>query len=451
MSSLLLSLMFAAGSPAPDAAESGPSLPQERSADAERADGTPSVTRPVVHVVVDEALEEWLLVRLLEDGYPLAASADAAEVELTVTSSAQGSWRVTAVGASTVAVDVATDTDLAVIRLELLHRSLDALEDVEPRTLEQPKTTAVSFAIADASAPALAARVATEILAAGATLTPQGTAAQLHVCAEQAEGEASPRVVVLEGTGDCTWPLPTADVDAGVPRFPSTTRQVEEAMAALHAPEPEPPEPEPQPEPPEPVEDSESAPGLKPPPEPESTSPDENDLLLAPTPGARVMLRGGVGLGLVGRIADIDSVIAASMTIGKEPGIAGWLELQVRPATVVGALRVVEVVPAAGLQFRPLVYRRFSVFTGALLGAEVHRYRFEVDGERTSGLHTGVTVEGALGLAMSVWKRHELQLSMRVGQGVRRAHDFEFETIWSREGFRIGAMLGFAFGRKVGR
>ncbi len=428
MSLLLFSLMLA-GAPSPSGA------------------GEPALERPTVHLAADEALTDWMVWRLLEEGYPLTASAEAADIELAVAPASEGSWTVMAKGESTVAFDVETSTDLAVIRLELLHRSLDALEDVTPRSAEGPEPATVGITIDADSPPSLAPSVAAEVLAAGATLVPSGVPAQLRVCASGG-AEEEPSVTIVDGASECGVSAETEPAFTSA-LLPTTAQRVEAAIAALGQSEAvltETVRDEPDavvPEPVEPADDAERAPGLDAGPGPEP--------LRTPLVGAPLVLRGGLAVGAIGRLTVPDAIFVGSMTFGREPGVQGWLELQVRPTNVVGRFKVVEVVPALGIQVRPLKVRRTSLLLGVLLGLETHSYWLRADQLRTQGTHISGSAEAALGFAIEVWKQHEVQLAFRAGSGAERVHEVEGEEIWRRNTFRFGGTLGFAFGRVLGR
>jgi hypothetical protein len=442
MTSLLLILALAGPAPGvepvadtdSDGVSELPSPPEDAS------EGTPRA-RPTVSLVADDALREWLVVRLLDDGYALTASPDAAQVELTIASQPEGGWVVTATGASTVSFEVAQATDRAVIQLEVLHHCLDALEDVTPREGTE-RGPAARFSVAENSPDSLAAELAREVLASGVTLVPSGREAELQVCGEQRPGEASPRVVVIDGAAQCPWPVDGA-LGQGVDTLPDTQRRIAEALAGAQEEEAIEEAPEPQWSEARLPEDAETPPALKPPPKPAEP-------VVTPWEGASWVLRGGVAAGVVGREPKTDALLLASATLGREPGLGGWFELHVRPSTVTGRFRVVEVMPALGGQVRPLVIGRFSTLAGALVGADVHRYWLRAGDASNRGVHVAVSFEGMLGAAFAVWRRHEVQLMLRVGDSPRRVHRAGGDLFWRRSAIRVGATIGFTFGKELG-
>lgn len=397
--------------------------------DAEAAVATPATPLPTVRLVAEDAQREWLVVRLLEDGYPLTASPEAAQIELAISARAEGGWSVTATGESSASFDVAASNDQAVTQLELLHHSLDALEDVTPRASGQP-LPAARFSVAEHAPASVGSQLAAEVLAAGVTLVPSGAQAQLHVCGEQRPGEAWPRVVVVDGRAQCPWPL---DVAPGT----DTRRAIAEAMEGDES-EPWVPEVVDMPQ----ESEDERPPGL------ESEPPPRRGRTLMRN--APWVVRGGASIGPVVRGRTVDTLLTADLHIGREPGLGAWIEFQIRPATVTGDFRVVELMPAIGGQLRPLEIRRFSLLLGALVGVELHRYRLRPEGIATAGLDVGWSSEAMLGAAFAVWKRHEVQLGLRVGRGAGREHRFNGERIWGRRAARVGVTLGFMFGKELG-
>ena len=401
---------------------------------------------PSVHLVVDEGLTEWLVVRLLEDGYPLAASADDAQVQLSVTAVGDGRWTVTAVGTSTMAFEVEDSGDAAVTRLELLHRSLDALEDVEAEPPPQHAPATVALSVTDESPPEFAAEVVVDILAAGATLVPAGAPAELRVCADRTPGEDASRISVIDGDADCTTTAEPGVSVFNAVHFASTTQRVEAAIAELRQPPPAQdatpaptPEPRARPEPIEPGEDSERAPGLV----------AERRRVLTPDGRSPRIVRGGVGAGAFGRLTTVDPVIFGALTFGREPGIQGLMELHVRPSNVTGSLLVSEVFPALGLLARPVTVKFVSFIAGGMLGPEFHRYQLRAGDNSGAGLDVGLSAEFLFGVSFAFKDLHEIQFAFRTGGGRQRTHAFEGEDIWARHALRIGATVSILLGRRV--
>ena len=97
----------------------------------------PGAEAPRVFVDAPEQLR-WLAAQLVEEGYTLAPEEDGATIDLRVEPDPATGWVVTATGVDRETFVVEVGDDLAVARLELLHRAVDALEAVEPRSVEPP-------------------------------------------------------------------------------------------------------------------------------------------------------------------------------------------------------------------------------------------------------------------------------------------------------------------------
>ena len=88
---------------------------------------------PRVYVDAPEHLR-WLKAQLVDEGYTLAPEENGATIELIVEPEPSTGWVVTATGVDRETFVVEVGDDIAVARLELLHRAVDALEAVEPRS-----------------------------------------------------------------------------------------------------------------------------------------------------------------------------------------------------------------------------------------------------------------------------------------------------------------------------
>lgn len=444
---LIAALAPTTGSPDAAAVEPAPIAATPESAAVEPSEEH----RPTVHLIADDELTQWLVLRLLDDGYPLVAYREAADVELTVAANTDGLWSVEATGKSTVTFDVEAAEDPAVARLEVLHRSFDALEDVEPTTPTQPPPAAVSLSVAEGSPPTLAPQVAVGVIAAGARLVPSSEGASLQVCASQ-QPEREPQISVIDAGLDCASaeapPAATGPVETDSTP-PDTGAIVSRAAKVVAA-----------------ALDSSRAPAeevvpIEPPPAPKAGTDEERPPGLEPSrnvgPRRRgrgpVVFRGGVGGGLIGRTttpgsAEADGLLTAGLSLGFEPGIEGWLEVQVRPSVVVDPLIVVETFPAIGLKYRTFTVRRLSLDIGGLVGPEIHTYRLTREGLPTSrGNHAVASAEAMLGFAFKIWKEHEIQAQFRVGGGRERIHQAGDVVLWQRDGVRFGAVLGITLGK----
>ncbi|HWB81502.1 MAG TPA: hypothetical protein VG755_41355 [Nannocystaceae bacterium] len=385
-----------------------------------------------VRVVAErDAVSDWLVARLLEEGFTVTGAGDAG-IDLTV-ARADRTWALTAEGATREQLAVPIDADDGVARLELLHVAVGALESVQPRVPEHAAVRTFAIELAPVFAPilhhAIEAELAHAVLDSGAALAPTRASASFVLCAGFADGAVD---VAVRGADE---PCPVAEASTASVR----DQAVEVVAIALHGAEPEPAIATP-------AKDSERAPldEPEPTPKPETSRRTWSD--------AGLYVRGGASLGVIGRVRTPDPVVAASFFIGREPGIAAWLDLQIWPEGRSRDLFVLEVLPAAGMRIRAWSRGRLSIDVGGLLGIQAHGYRFGSDDQRATGIAFDMSGEGAIGLAVRLWRSHELLLLFRGGRSSRdRRHLLDDAIVWRRSSWRIGATIGVTFGRELRR
>lgn len=379
-----------------------------------------------------ELLFDWLVVRLLEEGYAIA-SGDEADVELAVVPGDSQTWIVRASGSSSAAIDVALDGDASVVRLEVLHRAIDVLVAAGRRPATQPRRTAFAFeisaAIAASEVPPLQRSIALAILHAGGVVSPSRTWAEQVVCV--GPGGAREAVTLVDATAACpasiaaVEPAAAAEVAGELVRTRLGAEQVPFDDES-------------------PLVETEVPPRLVREPEPPPSA----------WASAPLVVRGGAAVGMVARMKAIDPALTASLVVGREPGLGAWIDLQLWPGTRTDMLRVFEAVIAAGLRVRPVTVGRFALDLGVLLGLQLHGYRFSRAPVEDRGVALDVSGELAIGFAIRLWRDHELQLLVRGGRsGREREHvlrdDFRAQPLWYRNAWRVSATLGMAFGRKA--
>jgi hypothetical protein len=376
-----------------------------------------------------EPASDWLVGRLLEEGFAVTAGDDA-EIDLTI-EEADRSWEISARGETSERFAVPIDEDDGVARLELLHVAVGALESVQPRAVAA-RTDDRAFAIELAGTFSPEARAAVEaelaraVLDGGGSLAPHRSSAAFVLCASLGE-----RAVAVE-VRDATEPCPVAtEVEPVAVREQArnvvAAVLVDDAGEAVAAATQE--------------KDWERAPlGAR---EPERRSPRRR------WADGVLVIRGGASTGVVARQRAPDAVVAAAMFVGTEPGVSLWLDTQIWSSTTRrDRLFVLEVLPAVGVRVRPSTRGRVSLDLGALVGAQLHGYRFQGD----TGIGSDWSVEGAAGFAVRLWREHELQLMMRVGRsGRERWHMIDGVTAWHRAPWRISATVGLTFGRRLKR
>lgn len=390
-----------------------------------------------------DPLHGWLAVQLLAQGYTLASEPVSAQVKLTITSlGTHAGWEVIAAGSSSARFEVEAAEQPAVARLELLHRAVDAVEAVEPKTLE-PQSAGPTFAIEIDPGVAAEQRrsgereIAAAVLTAGGTIVSQRAAADFVLCAQP--GTTTPQLHLVRSETLCETASPADPFAVPSPTAQRTQRLVAAAAALTPQPVPETPT--------EPFaaaltrvgEDDETPPGL------ESTP-------TVPTrrrawPGSTGAVRLGAAAGVVVRGA-VDPMVTTSLYVGREPGLSAWLDVQLWLSSFSGPLRIWEATPAAGLRLRALTQGRFSLDFGALLGLQVHSFRLvDEPALRTEGVALDVSSEGAVGFSLRTWGAHELQLLVRGGRtGRSRIHTDDSGSLWARSAWRLGGSLGLNFG-----
>jgi hypothetical protein len=397
------------------------------------------VVTTLPEVTEGSSLYDWLVVRLLEEGYAVAGG-DGAEIDLTIWPTAHHGWTVRAHGKTSENFGVSIGEDEAVARLELLHRAVDALESVEPR--DRPEDAdARAFAIelaptfdADRQVE-VESEIALAVLDGGGSLAPDRSAAKFAVCAAPAEDATRVHLV----TADEPCPVP----ETSAAELPPAGELAQQLVAAALLARDDEAVPEPVPEP---AHDSERPPAREP------------RLWSAPEPrrtwaNAPLVLRGGFSVGVIGRIQPPDAVVAGSLLIGREPGLSAWIDLQLWPSTGGPGLFIFETLPAVGVRVRPVMGRSFAFDLGALVGVQTHSYRFRLEEDTASGIAVDASFEGAVGYSVTLWRDHELQMLFRFGRsGRRRSHIHpDDRVLWEREAWRVGATIGLMFGRRLRR
>ena len=396
-----------------------------------------SAEPPLVAVrteIGDEAgsgpLFEWLVVRLLEEGYALGP-ADDADVDLVIGAMGPTTWVVRATGESNHAFEVALDRDPSVHRLDVLHRAVDALAAAGSRpsiTVMRPPMFALDLAgtIPPEQEPALRGAIAVAVLAGGGAVAPTRASAHHAICV--APGTPQPAITLVAAHDPCPEPMPTTAGAAAamlttdlVRGEVSKTRWLGGYTGAT---------------------DREVAPGL------------------ARTPASRranatepsLIVRGAAGVGFVARLPSLDPAVTASLLVGREPGLAAWIDLQLWPSVRRDGLVVFEAVPSVGLRGRPRALGRVSFDVGALLGLQTHTYAVDRDRLHANGRAVDLSAEAALGFSVRLWRDHELQLLVRGGRSGRgREHTAGDEVLWRRGAWRVATTVGMTFGRRVRR
>ncbi len=363
------------------------------------------------------------MLRLLEEGYPLAPSAEHATRTLRVEVTTEG-LRVEASGSDTRSFEVATGP---VLPLEAVHRAMEALDEVTPRVpteAEPPPRYAVHVDSAppETSPEAVRRALVHTLLARKSTVVPIDADPEAVFCAE-GEGDALTltRSADVEGCGQV--PRMTVEVEAAEPAQVQLDDSVDTLITTPKSTGPvvvEPIEPRP----------TSTTTGLR---VERETEPDPR----------RTALRIGVRTGIYGRLSSADAAIGTSLRVGREPGPAGIVDLLFVPASATD-ISIFETSIGAGFGWMWSVSPVVGLHTEAVGGLQIHRFRQR--GGQT-GHRYDWTAEVPIGASFRLARHLRLDLRVRGGRtGRGREHRVDDVVVWSRNAWRIGASVGLSYG-----
>lgn len=372
------------------------------------------------------SLREQLMLRLLEEGYPLAPSADRATRTLRVEATSDG-IRVEARGEDTRTFEVATG---AVLPLEAVHRAMEALDEVTPRaepTGAPTRRHALHVEVgpsAGASPEALRGRLVGELLARHITVVPADAAPDAVLCAEErGDALALSRAADVEGCradprGSQRVALQQAEPDPAA---------LQASLDALLAAPTEAPLLE--------IEALEPANG-----------PTTPGLTTPRTPASsdrRLALRVGARTGIYGRLTAADAAVGASLRVGGEPGPGALLDVLMVPASAPN-ISIFETSVSGGFGWMFALSRVVGLHLQALGGVQVHRFRQR---GADPGHRVDWTAELPVGVSLRVARGLQIDLSVRGGRSGRaREHREDDVVVWSRSAWRIGGSVGLSYG-----
>jgi hypothetical protein len=400
------------------------------------------VTEPTVHVralertdVQSVRLRGWVAARLVQERYTVVPEADAAQWTITVEHAPEG-WRLEVRGGEVARETIAHGED-GIERLELLHRTVEALERVPPTTpsprVEPPPRLRVSIAEpSDAGeGGALESQVAAVVLDRGLALSGMDGAADANLCVSRiAEGMV--RVAVGSSDASCETSMEGAasvsldELGVQLPLLlPQAVTSEEPPMDA---------DPETvafdSPAPVAKVAESPRAPAAKTP----------RRIGRWADPGR--VLRVAVAGGLVSRVRPVDGAVGAHVRFGREPGLGVRVDVDLWPS-LHDAVRVVETAPSVGLDGRVISTDLLALDIGMLVGPVVHSYAV-TGGARGSRVDWNLTLPVAL--SFRIVAGLEGSIGLRLGRAGRaRSHVINGEEVWARDSWRIGVMLGLAW------
>lgn len=385
------------------------------------------------------ALRGWLVRRLLEEGYDVAADPAAAHGVVRVRAAGDG-LVVEAQGQTRRSYAIEAGPD-AVQRLEVLHHALLGVE----QTCDTDQALAASrLALAlrlpdDPRNEALLEAVAVVAETAGVTLTAHPIPGDTLACVDPrghlaevslgpAEADCGPSVLVLElgdRSPEASRQAARALLDAVRP--PATT----EAPLDIHAlggPPPDDPVPSPAPLP-SAIEDDDLVPMHGPP---------------------RAELRVMASAGVASRGPWLDPLVQAGWRMGKLNGIGGRISVSVIPSRG-EAIEVIDTRLAVGPDWQFLIGRRGSFEVATLVGSDLHTFQTEL---RRAG-DMALAAELPLTCAVALRKgRTRLQLGIVPGISAQAwSHDHgpyrDREASWSRPRWRVGVAVGITHGWRI--
>lgn len=377
------------------------------------------------------SLRDQLMLRLLEEGYPLAPSATQATRTLRVEPTASG-LRVEAEGEDTRRFEVATGP---VLPLEAVHRAIEALDEVTPRPAPRgsaaPRVALhVEATPVEISPEAVRRSLVRRLLERQRTVVPLDAEPDAVLCvtdqgdalalsrADQADGcrlqpRAEARLVGLEPVGLEAEPDPVAlgsSLDALLTEDdPTPPRAVVPAIDPVR-----------------------TAPAVGLSTERERASEHRG-------PAVRV----GARTGIYGRLTAADAAIGTSLRVGGEPGPGGLLDVLMVP-TSAPDISIFETSVSGGFGWMFAVSPTVALHVQGLGGVQVHRFRQR---GQDPGHRVDWTAEVPLGASLRVARGLRIDLSVRAGRSGRaREHRVDDVVVWSRTAWRIGGSVGLSYG-----
>ncbi len=399
-----LALAFASPSPSPSSAPAPVFVETAADTDPQKA----------------RSLREQLRLRLLEEGYPLAPSAEHATRTLRITVTDEG-LEVEAQGADTRAFSVASGP---VLPLEVVHRAMEALDEVSPRVppvkIQRPRRYAVHVdgAPQKTSPEQVRGALVDTLLIRQKEVVPLDATPDAVLCAEgQGDALALSRGRDVSGCGQepvvvlRDSPLDQLSSDDSVDAL------IEQAGTATVAND-------------EPVD---TPTVIRRPRRPAAPQPEPKG------PSVRI----GARTGIYGRLTAADAAVGTTLRVGKEPGPAGLFDVLMVPASATD-ISIFETSIGVGFGWMWAVSPIVGLHVQGIGGLQIHRFR-------QRGADTGHrfdwTAEIPLGASFRLARQLRLDLLVRGGRSGRdREHRVDDVVVWSRSAWRVGASVGLSYG-----
>lgn len=370
----------------------------------------------------DRSLRDQLMLRLLEEGYPLAPTARDATRTLRVETTEEG-IRVEAHGENTRSFEVATGP---VLPLEAVHRAMEALDEVTPRAAPEgapPQRYAVYVhSTPPETSPEVVRRALVRtLLDQRRAVVPLDANPDGVLCA-QSQGHA---LELSHGAdvGSCGPPIRRIALPQSQPDPVMLDDSVEDLIDA-------------------PTAARDAVPG----PPVTKASPLATGLTTdrEPRPGrGATAVRIGARTGIYGRISSADAAVGTTLRVGREPGPAGLFDLLMVP-TSAPDISIFETSIGAGFGWMWAVTKTVGIRLQGIGGIQIHRFR-------QRGAETGHrydwTAEVPVGTSLRLTRGLDLDLAVRGGRtGRAREHRVDDVVVWSRSAWRIGASVGLSYG-----
>jgi hypothetical protein len=368
------------------------------------------------------SLRDQLMLRLLEEGYPLAPSAEHATRTLRVEPRPDG-IRVQAQGEDTRTFEVATGP---VLPLEVVHRAMEALDEVTPRPsptgAEPPR---VALHVEGPEPEPLRRTLVEQLLARRSTVVPPDATPDAVLCVQARTNALTlSRAADVDGCRQASRPRVVA-LDASAEPDPIALGASLDAVLTAGAE----PAPRPMAAAIEPL-DATPATGLLAEREPASE-------------GRGVAVRLGARTGIFGRLTAADAAVGTSLRVGSEPGVGGIIDVLVVP-TSAPDISILETSVSGGLGGTIGLSRTVALELQGLGGVAVHRFRQR---GAEPGVRADFTVELPVGVSLRVSRGLQIDLMVRGGRSGRaREHRVDDVVVWSRSAWRIGGSVGLSYG-----
>lgn len=374
------------------------------------------------------SLRDQLMLRLLEEGYPLAPTAEDATRTLRVEATPRG-IRVQARGEDTRTFEVSTG---AVLPLEAVHRAMEALDEVTPRTHPTGAPTPRHALYVDASPAgpgaspeALRRTLVQRLLERRITVVPPEADPDAVLCAEsRGNVVALSRASDVEGCREASLTPQLVALEQDEPE-----RVALEASLDTLLPDP-----------------TQVQPSLEIEPIGPANGPATVGLSSSRTPaseGRGVVVRIGARTGIYGRLTAADAAVGTSLRVGGEPGPGALLDVLMVPASAPD-ISIFEASVSGGFGWMFALSRTVGLHLQGLGGVQVHRFRQR---GADAGHRVDWTAELPVGVSLRVARGLQIDLSLRAGRSGRaREHRVDDVVVWSRSAWRIGGSVGLSYG-----